>query len=155
MREPEDGDYAAAMRSAFVREYGFSLEEGRLILIDDARVRAVGASPPPAHRPIAKADAPGAAPAPAEHTRVYFEEGGWADAVPVHLLAELKAGHVVVGPAIVMNGTSTCVLEPYAVCHVTRDGDLYIEIAARKAVRTLNLTLALSLALNPHPNPNR
>ena len=46
----------------------------------------------------------------------------------MHVLSDLLAGHAVAGPAIVMNGTSTCVVEPGATAHVTEEGDLRIEL---------------------------
>ena len=126
---PADGDYAAAMAAAFKREFGFALGAERRLLVDDVRVRAVGATAMLQRRPISAAPTAGtAAPPPRETSRVYFDATGWVEAAPVHVLSDLLAGHAVAGPAIVMNGTSTCVVEPGATAHVTEEGDLRIEL---------------------------
>ena len=124
--EPPDGDFAAAFRARFKREYGFDMK-GRDLLIDDVRVRGVANSALLRRIPIESAEGgEGSLPEPDSTTSVYFE-GGWAD-TPVYLLQQLLAGMVIEGPAIVMNGTSTCIIEPLCVAVVTEYGDLKIEV---------------------------
>jgi 5-oxoprolinase (ATP-hydrolysing) len=65
-------------------------------------------------------------PDPDSIARVYFE-GGWRE-TPVFLLRELGAGSVLEGPAVVMNGTATCIIEPGCVAQVTEYGDLKISV---------------------------
>lgn len=71
--------------------------EGRAVVIDDIRVRAVGRSPPVV-RPTVGAATPGqeASPVPVDRASCYWEGLGRVD-TPVHKLAELKAGHKVEG----------------------------------------------------------
>ena len=127
---PADGDYAAAMAAAFKREFGFALGAERRLLVDDVRVRAVGATAMLQRRPISAAPTAGtAAPPPRRDSACLLRRDGvGVEAAPVHVLSDLLAGHAVAGPAIVMNGTSTCVVEPGATAHVTEEGDLRIEL---------------------------
>lgn len=79
------------------REFGFVLE-GRAVVVDDIRVRAVGRSPP-APRPKVGAAPPGQeTPEPVDRESCYWEGLGRVDTA-VHKLAELKAGHRVEGEA--------------------------------------------------------
>ena len=134
--EPRDGDFAAAFRTRFKREYGFDLT-GRDLVIDDVRVRGVANSSLLRRIPIQAVEVSddggggggektSCLPEPDSTTSVYFE-GGWRE-TPVYLLEQLLAGMVMEGPAIVMNGTSTCIVEPQCVAEVTAYGDLKIEV---------------------------
>ena len=126
--EPDDGDFAAAFGARFRREYGFELE-GRDLVVDDVRVRGVGKSE--LLRRV-RVDGSGdgeeedALPPPDAVSDVYFE-GGWR-ATPVFLIDRLRAGDVVEGPAVIMNGTATCVVEPGCVAELTAYGDLKIDV---------------------------
>jgi len=141
VREPSDGDYSAAMRAVFKREYGFELSSGRTIRVEDVRVRGVGKGAVVEPPRIAVAASP-TPPAAADSTKVYFESGGWLQ-TPVFMLTGLLSGHVVPGPAVIMNGTSTVVIEPCASAHVTIEGDLRIELEDTKTV------FESSLAVDP------
>jgi 5-oxoprolinase (ATP-hydrolysing) len=123
--EPDDGDYAKAFRERFVREYGFDLK-GRALLIDDVRVRGVANNSLLTRLPIACCK-PGEKPIANTKTRVYFENLGWCE-TPVFQFESLLGGMSIEGPAIIMNGTSTCVIEPICVGHVTTYGDLKITV---------------------------
>lgn len=127
--QPADGDYAKAMAETFSQEFGFSLSGRRCLFVDDVRVRAVGKSAILEPRPIAASTAP---PAAKETARVYFENG-WVEAAPVYHLQDLLAGQSLPGPAIVMNGTCTCILEPRSTAVVTGEGDLRIDIETIEA----------------------
>lgn len=74
------------------REFGFVLE-GRKVVVDDVRVRAVGRSPPVARPTLETAPAGEEVPTPADHMSCYWEGLGRVDDTPVYMLAELKAGH--------------------------------------------------------------
>lgn len=78
------------------REFGFVLE-GRAVVVDDIRVRAVGRSPP-AQRPTVETAPVGQepSPVPVDRASCYWEGLGRVDTA-VHKLAELKAGHRVEG----------------------------------------------------------
>eukprot|EP00929_Paragymnodinium_shiwhaense_P061341 TRINITY_DN30628_c0_g1_i1.p1 TRINITY_DN30628_c0_g1~~TRINITY_DN30628_c0_g1_i1.p1 ORF type:complete len:1327 (-),score=229.11 TRINITY_DN30628_c0_g1_i1:244-4224(-) len=128
VKAPEDGDYVKAMRAVFKREYGFELSAGRTINVEDVRVRGVGKSNLLQGHKIGQASG-SAPPAAGETTKCYFDDGGWLD-TPVYILERLLAGHQVPGPSIIMNGTSTIVVEPSAVAHITEEGDVRIELQA-------------------------
>jgi 5-oxoprolinase (ATP-hydrolysing) len=114
--------YADAFRAHYQREFGFVLE-GRDILIDDYRVRAVvpGSSPGPCPTVSSLGHAP-----PHSTTRAYFENG-WQE-VNVYLTNKLSPGHFVLGPAIIVQQISTIVLELGCTAVVTADGDIDITI---------------------------
>jgi len=128
--EPDDGDYAKAFRKRFVREYGFDLK-GRALLIDDVRVRGVANNTLLTRLPI-ELCTPGDKPRAQDKTRVYFEGSGWCD-TPVFLFESLLGGMSIEGPAVIMNGTSTCIIEPACVGEVTAYGDLKIKVPIVKA----------------------
>ncbi|CAN0423210.1 unnamed protein product, partial [Discosporangium mesarthrocarpum] len=79
----------------FSREFGFILE-GRPVLIDDVRVRGVGRTPRAPRPPVAAAEAGEGGPEPADHVMCYWAGRGRVR-TPVHMLAELKAGHSIEG----------------------------------------------------------
>lgn len=81
------------------REFGFVLE-GRKVVVDDVRVRAVGRTPP-VERPIVEAAPEGQeTPEPADRASCYWEGLGRVDNTAVHMLADLKAGHRVEGERV-------------------------------------------------------
>uniref|UniRef100_A0A7S2S486 5-oxoprolinase n=1 Tax=Eucampia antarctica TaxID=49252 RepID=A0A7S2S486_9STRA len=126
IQEPEHGLYdtllpfADAFRNHYQREFGFVLE-GRDILIDDYRVRAVILGPTPKHSPAPKSIG---APPISGSTRAYFENG-WQN-VSFFKTDNLKPGHEIKGPAIVVQSISTIVLEIDCTAYITADGDLDI-----------------------------
>ena len=129
---------AAAFTREFVdtytREYGFALD-GRKILVDDVRVRAVGST-----QRLFAADAGGAAgaalppPVPLETVSVYFD--GARVPTPVHYVDALLPGHTVVGPAIIVQNVATVVVEPRCSARIAAGGDIEITVeeAEDKAV---------------------
>ncbi|XP_059305614.1 5-oxoprolinase 1 [Lycium ferocissimum] len=116
------GDYAAEFVKLFQREYGFKLQN-RNIIICDVRVRGVGVTN--ILKPRALDSAPGA-PKIESHYKVYFESG-WND-TPLFKLENLAYGHVIPGPAIIMNGNSTVIVEPNCKAIITKYGNIKIEI---------------------------
>mmetsp|Transcript_21820 Transcript_21820/g.33554 ORF Transcript_21820/g.33554 Transcript_21820/m.33554 type:complete len:1078 (-) Transcript_21820:69-3302(-) len=128
VKEDSTCSFADTLASNFRREYGFELSAGREVLVDDARVRAIGRSATPNRAPIPTAIQTN--PTPSEVCRVYFAETGWLDGVPVYELMELCAGHVLPGPAMIAVGTSTCVVEPGCKACITQQGDIVLHIGA-------------------------
>jgi len=124
--------YAEAFSSHYRREFGFELE-GRDILIDDYRVRAVvpGSTPVPSGRVSSSLGTPEPS-AAVGYNRAYFETG-WRD-VPVHRFEDLRAGHEIDGPAIIVQSISTVVVEENCDAVVTAEGD--IEITVRRGQRS-------------------
>ena len=98
--EPPDGDYVAAFKERFTREYGFDLVD-RDLRIDDVRVRGIGAAELLRRVPMdgggdAETTAP---PEPDSVARVYFDDG-WRD-TPIFLIETLRPRGVVRGPAVI------------------------------------------------------
>eukprot|EP00192_Tetraselmis_astigmatica_P024420 CAMPEP_0117686190 /NCGR_PEP_ID=MMETSP0804-20121206/22277_1 /TAXON_ID=1074897 /ORGANISM="Tetraselmis astigmatica, Strain CCMP880" /LENGTH=687 /DNA_ID=CAMNT_0005497785 /DNA_START=422 /DNA_END=2482 /DNA_ORIENTATION=+ len=122
---PEDGDFRAAFDAEYRREFGFVLED-RAVLADDVRVRAVGSSQMYTDMTGDTSD-PGELPTPAMVVSAYFEEGGRQE-TPVYQLEELRPGHKVQGPAILVDKNSTVVVEPSCMSHITNKGDVRIQI---------------------------
>jgi 5-oxoprolinase (ATP-hydrolysing) len=114
--------FAKTFIEQYHREFGFELE-GRDILIDDFRVRAFvpgfTPNPPPIVSPLG-------APTPMGQTEAYFENG-WEE-VPTYKFEDLKPGHEIEGPAIIVQSISTIVLEIDCSAVVTGDGDLDITV---------------------------
>jgi 5-oxoprolinase (ATP-hydrolysing) len=122
IQETADATLDDSFRALYMREFGFVLQ-GRDILIDDYRVRAVvpGATPPqwPSPENIG-------APTPIDTTKAYFEHG-WED-VPVYKAEDLLPGHAVKGPSIIVQPISIVVLEIACEALVTATGDLEITV---------------------------
>ncbi len=138
--EPEDGDFAQAFRTTYRREYGFELD--RDVLVDDLRVRAIARSSGLKRFRIPAASGE----APVETTTRCYFEGGWRE-TPIYRLERLEAGHQLRGPAIVMQDTSTILIEPDCQAEVTEFGDLIIRVqaAATRAVGTQMDPIQLSI----------
>ena len=123
-------------RDRFRAEYGFVMEN-REAIVDDVRVRGVAKSEVnllvsegeetrqemqrnSSTRSLEQREK--------SQTKTYFEgENGWTE-TPVYELLDLFPRDEIVGPAIIMNGTSTCVIEPECVALVTGAGDLEITV---------------------------
>lgn len=119
--------YSDAFRAHYKREFGFELE-GRDIVIDDYRVRGIvpGKSPKDS-KVVTSIGAPNAL----SKQRAYFESG-WEE-VDVYSIDDLKPGHEIVGPAIIVQSISTIVLEVGCTALVTSDGDLDITVITNNA----------------------
>ena len=124
IREPEDGNYAQSFRQTYLREFGFELE--REILVDDLRVRVV--SPSPSLQKFKLPPAEGSA-QPIDQTRCYFENG-WSQ-TPIFRCELLQAGHQIAGPALLLQDTSTIVIEPDCRAEISEYGDVLIHVEAR------------------------
>ncbi|KAJ1724675.1 hypothetical protein LPJ53_001103 [Coemansia erecta] len=120
VREPGDGHYAAAFVAMHRHEFGFALHE-RAVVVEALRVRAtasLAAAPRPGsdvHTELAAlrrtpVASPAAHAAHVETADVYFD-GGW-QRTPVLRLDALAPGDVVAGPALVLDRTSTVLVEP-------------------------------------------
>ena len=124
-------DYVSAFRQTYLREFGFDLT-GREIIVDDLRVRAVAKSPGLQKYPLAKKDGtPGAL----EQTKCYFMSessgcGAWQE-TPIYRLENLGAGQQLRGPVIVMQNTSTILVEPGCSAEITEYGDVVLSVETR------------------------
>lgn len=123
-KEEDGNDYAAEFVRLFQQEYGFKLQN-RKILICDVRVRGIGVTnilkpqelEPALGNPVAEGS-----------YKIYFGNG-WQD-TPLFKLEKLGYGHVLQGPAIVMNGNSTVIVEPDCRAIITKYGNIKIEVSS-------------------------
>lgn len=132
-------DFEASFVRKYQREYGFVLQN-RSILIDDVRVRGTIS---PELTDVAdterasstSSDSSNASVvAPHSTTPFYFDdEKVWRD-IPVYLHEALleKRGATYAGPAIIMQGTATVVVEPRWTVEVLLSGDLFLTSSGRK-----------------------
>ncbi|PKA48549.1 5-oxoprolinase [Apostasia shenzhenica] len=118
----EVNDFAAEFVKLFQQEYGFKLQN-RKILISDVRVRGIGVTN--ILRPCELEPFSGN-PVQDGQYKVYFGTG-WQE-TPLFKLEKLGYGHVLQGPAIIMNGNSTVIVEPKCKAVITKYGNIKIEI---------------------------
>eukprot|EP01117_Protostelium_nocturnum_P019752 TRINITY_DN8643_c0_g1_i6.p1 TRINITY_DN8643_c0_g1~~TRINITY_DN8643_c0_g1_i6.p1 ORF type:complete len:1265 (-),score=478.55 TRINITY_DN8643_c0_g1_i6:21-3815(-) len=128
VKSPEDQDFEAAFTLQYKTEYGFLLEN-RKLLVDDVRVRAVGSGSKIEKKRIQKLEQ---VVKPETRTKVYFENLGWFD-TPVYLLSALGAGAKIDGPSLIIDNTSTIVVEDKCVANITENGDIRIEVGEQAA----------------------
>jgi 5-oxoprolinase (ATP-hydrolysing) len=123
---PQDGsnNYAGEFVKQFHQEYGFELQK-RNILISDVRVHGVGVTD--ILKPVVMEKTVGE-PKAEKSYQVYFGNG-WQE-TPVYLLENLGYGHAIEGPAIIMNGNSTLLIEPVCKAVITKHGNIRIEIGS-------------------------
>jgi 5-oxoprolinase (ATP-hydrolysing) len=119
--EPEDGDFEAAFRAKHSREFGFD-HKNRAILVDDIRVRAIGARDKVKRSKISQhiPNSDGSI------TSCFFSDG-WHD-TPVFLLESLGAGFQAIGPAMIISDISTIIVEPGCRVAITEFGDVKINV---------------------------
>jgi 5-oxoprolinase (ATP-hydrolysing) len=122
----ENEDYLSAFRRAYKAEFGFLLDEARVV-VDDLKVRGVGTtideSGPSVfdeleqlqtQTKVIKADM-----AATRHS-VYFDDIGRVEDTPIFELGRLTAGDAVDGPAVIIDETQTIVVVPRARALLTR-----------------------------------
>lgn len=125
------GDYAVEFVKLFEREYGFKLQN-RNILICDVRIRGIGVTNILKPRALESATT---VPKFECNYKVYFGNG-WQD-TPLFKLENLGYGHVILGPAIIMNGNSTVIVEPNCKALITKYGNIKIQIESNIEVAKL------------------
>ncbi|KAG9898359.1 hydantoinase B/oxoprolinase, partial [Aureobasidium melanogenum] len=116
-----DWDFQSAFEERHQREFGFLFRE-KPILVDDFRVRAIGA----AHEKIAASPYAQLAQAaslsvpeavPNATNRVYYEGLGYLD-TPTYELPAIAVGSKISGPALIIDKTQTIVVLPNAIANV-------------------------------------
>jgi len=125
--------YMDSFVSRYQREYGFTLS--RPVIIDDIRVRGIGHSEGVKRVPIGAAGA-SHRPKPDQLVQTYFEADSKAASgssgrmldTSVYLLSSLHAADRISGPAIIIDQTSSTLIEPECTAHVTQFGDLEIYV---------------------------
>lgn len=129
-------DFATEFVKLFEQEYGFKLQK-RNILICDVRVRGIGATnilKPNPQEPTS------GTPKSERFYRVYFH-GGWQE-TPLFKLENLGYGHTISGPAVIMNGNSTVIVEPNCRATITKYGNIKIEIESTSSTTNVSDTVA-------------
>ena len=126
IEEPADGDFIKAFKTMYLREFGFELT-GREILVDDLRVRSIGQASKLKSVQIESADI---AAQKLSTVPCYFE-GGWQE-TDLYNLDDLKGGHTIKGPAILIQDTSTMLVEPDCTAVITEFGDVEIRVSDQR-----------------------
>jgi 5-oxoprolinase (ATP-hydrolysing) len=114
----EKEDYIDAFRRAYKAEFGFLLDEARVV-VDDVKVRGIGKTVDESGQSVfdelekLQRRAVGAEAAATRHS-VYFDKIGRVEDTPVFQLERLAIGDVVDGPAVVIDDTQTIVVVPGA-----------------------------------------
>nr|CAD7404141.1 unnamed protein product [Timema cristinae] len=138
------GDFRGTFVERYQTEFGFVLG-GRNIVVDDIRVRGVGKSLAHSTVNITVADS---SPPVDRITKVYFEEG-YQD-TSVYLLENLRSGHTLPGPAIIMDKLSTILVEPDCTAIITRAGDVKITIGSGQLGRIGTELDSIQLSIFSH-----
>jgi 5-oxoprolinase (ATP-hydrolysing) len=118
-------DNFAVMQGNFTQQhqqqFGFSAKD-KTIIIDTLIVESWGGG-----EKITEEAAPFAASSPVqvETTRQIYSEGKWLDA-PVVKLSNLKSGHQIIGPAIIVEQTGTIIVEKNWQANVNINGHLLL-----------------------------
>lgn len=128
-------DFESAFLERYKREFGFVIES-RPIVIDDIIVRATAKSKVPIIKEALKATKP---PVFEKETQCYFDEGYLT--TKVYFLNKLLAGHMIDGPAIIIDKNSTILVEANCEATITKYGDIQIKIHASKHNHVIGTTL--------------
>ena len=115
IREPADGDWAAAFKAQHHQEFGFSHAD-RTVLVEDVRVRVIGNAgsddkTKPLSVQIAEAKSKSYTAKASTTSQVYFDGLGWVDTQTL-FLGDLAPGTLVTGPAMIVDNTQTVVVVP-------------------------------------------
>lgn len=122
-KAPKHGDFISTFIERYQCEFGFVIEQ-RDIIVDDIRVRGVGKSD--LDQELEQPETTTKTANVEETTRVYFESG--FHETGVYLLKNLTYGHIIKGPAIIMDELSTILVEPNCTGTITKFGDVKITI---------------------------
>ncbi|XP_034950692.1 5-oxoprolinase [Chelonus insularis] len=138
---PKYGDFESTFLERYQTEFGFTMPS-RKIVVNDIRVRGIGKSKIPEEKELPSVTEP---PKIEKVAKVYFE-GGYQD-TNVYLMHTLMHGHMINGPAIIMDSLSTILIEPDCTGCVTSRGDIRITIGKgkRSLVTTELDTIHLSI----------
>ncbi len=121
VRRPPDGDYGAAFERSHRQQFGFA-HEGRPIEIFAARVEVTGETAKP-DWPVNPASGH-RRPCPSETARAWFQ-ARWQE-TGVFRREDLQPGDRIAGPAIIVETTSTVVVEPGWEAELTERDDLLL-----------------------------
>lgn len=122
-RSASGGDYVSQFEENYKREYGFLLSK-RALKIDNIRVRAIGQSPSLQTRKIETWS--GQLPNPISEKPIFFE-GGRRN-TKIYSIKDLLAGSQLVGPAVILDNTTSIIVEPGCIATITDSGDVRIDV---------------------------
>lgn len=141
---PKHGDFLGSFLDRYQTEFGFTMAD-RKVLVNDVRVRGTGKS--------AIEDDPElpvnlSTPTLEKVTKVYFESG-YLD-TDVYQMVALSHGHVIKGPAIIIDNLSTILIEPNCTGVITSRGDIRITIGAGLRANVTSELDAIHLSIFSH-----
>lgn len=123
----DENNYRACFLQRYMREFGFTIPDRR-ILLDDIRVRGIGVIK---ETFLSKQNCPESpqvsGPIASDETLCYFEEAGFVK-TPIYLFENLKHGHSVEGPAMIIESNCTILVEPFCIANVTQQGNILIDV---------------------------
>lgn len=142
--QPENNDFLTAFSEEHKREFSFSFSDGRDVLVDDIRVRAIWK--PSDCSSIAEEIAEGMSVASTEVSTdvaslfkpVTFETGTF-EKTPIYELGHLKPNTHVVGPAVLLDNNQTLVVIPGAKATILNN-HVIVDIDNAKHTRTADTT---------------
>jgi 5-oxoprolinase (ATP-hydrolysing) len=114
----------SSFESAHRSRFGF-IDQSKELVVEAISVEAVGGSAKLAEAELTAA--PGRLPAPARTTR-FYSGGAWHQA-PIHTREQLKPGHAIAGPSIVIEPHQTIVIEDGWRAQITAKNHLLLERA--------------------------
>lgn len=143
---PDYGDFYTSFLQRYQSEFGFVIRS-RKIIVDDIRVRACGKSNTPSEADIETFNI---APKAVDRVKTYFDGFGLIE-VDVILSTDLRSGHVLQGPLILIDKLSTILIEPNCRAEVTKKGDLIIHVEIKDSLRCVDISLdAVQLSIFSH-----
>ena len=143
MVPPEDKTFQEAFSARYRREFGFDLEN-RKLLVDDIRIRAIASQDTHQIETPIKST-PGKA---CRTSRCYFREG-WLE-TPVFLLSDLGTGQIIDGPVLLIQDTSTILAEPGSKVEITDQGNIIIHLEPLAAQKLNSGVDPVNLAIFSH-----
>ncbi|RWS05312.1 5-oxoprolinase-like protein [Dinothrombium tinctorium] len=119
-----NGDFKSAFVSRYEREFGFVLQN-RKILIDDIRVRGIGRTNFNFKTKYEKCHEK---PEFQDIADCYFENIGFTE-TKVYAINNLRYGHILEGPCILIDDNNTILVEPDCIASITEKGNIKIIVS--------------------------
>lgn len=144
---PGYGDFYATFLKRYQSEFGFVIR-GRNVIVDDIRVRGSGKSNTPEEANIEQAQG---TPKSVNRVKTYFDGIGSTE-IDVVLSTDLRHGHILQGPLVLIDKLSTILIEPHCRAEVTEKGDFIIHVEINQnLMRCIDDTLdAVQLSIFSH-----
>ncbi|XP_054168710.1 5-oxoprolinase-like [Oppia nitens] len=124
-----EDNFKNSFLTLYKREFGFTLSN-RNILVDDIRVRGIG-SYNELKFSQKSSEKSNSMPQLIDETNCYFEYLGHLK-TPIYLMNDLKYGHQIDGPAIIIDTNFTVLIEPNCRADITQKGNILIEVKRLK-----------------------